>query len=118
MCTRPPVPLQHSRLLAGARLRRWLVYALAGLLVVIAGAMAVNMARPPDPNRGPSVVTLPGLESPEGARTTGFGVDPATGRTTIDVRGRDGVTRRYYVEPDAGSATIWGGDEVAPASPP
>jgi len=112
MRTRPPVPFEHSRLFAGAHLRRWVVYAFAGLLVVVVGVMAANLARPPDPNGAVGVVTLPGLDNPDDARTTGFGVDPLSGRTTIDVRGADGVTRRYYVEPDGGNATIWGGDEV------
>lgn len=114
MHTRPPVPLEHSRLFTGAHLRRWMVYALAGLLVVVVATLAVNMARPPDPNRTVSVVTLPGLDSPEQARTTGVGRDPQTGTTTIYVRGSDGVIRRYFVQPGEGGTTIWGGNEAPP----
>ena len=41
----------NSRLFSGASLRRGLVYVLAGVMIIIAGIVAVQLARPTDPYR-------------------------------------------------------------------
>ncbi len=113
--SRPPVPLEQSRLLSGTKLRRSLVYLIAAALVLLAGTMAVRMALPPDPNARVAVETLPGLANTADAETTAVKWDVETGRTAIDVRESDGAVRRYFLEPaDGGGLRIWGGDE-APA---
>lgn len=96
----------ESRWMRSARLRRLLVYALAGALVLIAGAISARLARPPDRYGEVRVEGLPGVS--EGARIEGARQDPETGRTWLDVREGDGRLRHYVIGEDSG---------VSPAPP-
>jgi len=104
----PPGRRASSRFLRSARLRRWLVYALAAALVVIVGGWAARLAWPPDPYGEVHVETLPGLM--EGAETEGVRYDPETGRTWVDVRERDGRVRHYMIEQDGEGPRVSGGE--------
>lgn len=83
-----------ARFLAGAHLRRVIVYAIAGVLIVAVALGAVRLATPPDSYHVPTR-SLPGAGP--GAETTGVQWDRETGETTIEVRETDGTMRRYRV---------------------
>lgn len=110
----PPRDAAYNRLLQGAGPRRALVYALAAVLVTVAGVMAVRMAMPEDPHATVRVERLPGLGLDDAMETTGVRWDPDTGRTSIDVRERDGAVRRYFLQEEGGELRIWGGDVAPP----
>lgn len=96
----PPGRLAVIRWLLSARLRRWLVYALAATLAIIVGGFAARLARPPDPYGEVHVEALPGVS--EGAHIEGVRHDPQTGRTWLDVRERDGTLLHYVLGEDSG----------------
>lgn len=115
MRARPPVPLEQSRLLSGAHLRRWAVYVVAGVLVVLIGTHAARMARPADPRAQVEVTALPGLGGVQGARTERVHWDPVTGQATIDVRAPDGTRHRYRIDIDDEGLRIRPGEEPPPS---
>lgn len=99
----------------GAGYRRAFVYVVAAALVIIAGVVAVHLARPADPFGPVRVERVGGDASQAGARTEQVQWDAEEGRGVLDVRESDGAVRRYYMEDSRGDGMrIWGGEEVEP----
>ncbi len=95
----------------GAGIRRAAVYLIAGVLVVVAGLIAVRFAQPEDPYDDVAVQRVGG--SGENTRTEAVRWDSEQGRGMIDVRESDGVVRRYYMQSDdEGDMRVWGGREA------
>ncbi|MFO8082389.1 MAG: hypothetical protein R6V07_19085 [Armatimonadota bacterium] len=87
----------------------------AAALVIIAGMVAVHLARPPDPFGPVRVERVGGGASESGARTEQVQWDAEEGQGVLDVRESDGAVRRYYMEEGGGDGMrIWGGEEVDP----
>jgi len=104
----PRTPQERlSRLLGGARLRRLVVYAVAGVLVVYAATTAVRLARPPDPYGPIRVETVPGAPGGSGMEPTRVTYDARTGQTILEMTGDDGSVRRYRVDKEAGGWRVY-----------
>lgn len=87
------------------------MYLIAAALVVIAGTVAVRLARPADPYESIRVDTI----SDSAAKTERVQWDSERGRGLVDVRESDGAVRRYYMENGGGAGVrVWGGAEVSP----
>ena len=105
---RPRTPEERlSRLLGGARLRRLMVYAIAGVMVLYAATTAVRLARPPDPYGPIRIEALPGAPASSGMEPTKVTYDAKTGQTVLEVTGDDGSVRRYGVSQEGGDWRVY-----------
>ncbi len=104
MARRPPVPPEQSRLLYSARLRRWFVYGLAAMLVLVIAYLAAGFAMPPD-EFDIGVEAIPGVS--ENAGVERVQVDPGSGDTFLDVRLQDGTLRRFRVTTGEDEPQFW-----------
>jgi hypothetical protein len=98
--------VDRSRLFAGARVRKALVYLLAAALALTAAFVGVKLATPPDPYGPIRVERLPGAESQEDQAKIEVSYDAETDRTTISRRSPDGTVRRYRVNKSDGEWRI------------
>jgi hypothetical protein len=98
----------------GAGLRRVIVYLIACALVLVVGVVAARLTLPADPY---PEIHVEGDASGTGAvaETEAVRWDNERGRGTIDVRERDGVVRRYYMEETGEHGMrMWGGQKAPP----
>lgn len=104
----PRVPQERwARLLEGARLRRALVYVIAAVLIIYAGATAVRLALPPDPHGPVRVESLPGYSGASGGGPTKVTYDAQTGHTFLETTDANGASRRYRVEKETGGWQVY-----------
>ncbi len=95
-----------------AKLWRWAIYGLAGLLAVAVATIALGLARPPDPSSDLPTLTAARPSGAQGVSVEGYYRDPQAGLTVVEVRkAGERTTQRLVIEDRRGP-------RPAPQAPP